>query len=145
MSLSAIMAALETACGTMIGVNYVDLTQPETPPTGSQLPAIVGTVQISDIGMAGADLRRTEYQIDLYYLHAERSGDAKTQRDAILDKPAALMARLDANTTLGSKVYGFDFGEPAATFDPVGYRDKTYTGFQMTLLLKEKTGVTFTG
>ena len=145
MSLSAIVTALETALATMSGVAYVDITQPETPPTGSNLPAIVGMVQIPDIGLAASDLRRLNYQIDLFYLSAERGGDAKTQRDAILDKPAALLAILDANTTLGGKVYGFTFGEPAASFDAIAYRDKTYVGFQMTLLLKEKYGTTFAG
>jgi hypothetical protein len=125
MSLSAIVTALETACATMSGVALVDLTQPETPPTGANLPAIVGIVSIAEIGMAAADLRRYVYQFDLFYLHAERSGDAKAQRDAILDKPAALIAVFDANTTLGGRVYGFTFGDPAATFDAISYRDKT--------------------
>jgi hypothetical protein len=145
MSLSGIVTALETALATMPGVALVDITQPETPPTGANLPAIVGMVQIPGIGMAGADLRRLNYQIDLFYLAAERGGDAKAQRDAILDKPAAMLAIMDANTTLGSRVYGFEFGEPSVSFDAIAYRDKTYVGFQMTVLLKEKQAVTFTG
>lgn len=145
MSLSAIVTALETALGTMSGVQTVDITQPETPPTGAQLPAIVGIVTIPEIGMAGADLRRVNYQVDLFYLAAERGGNAKAQRDAILDKPAALVAVLDANATLGGKTYGVLWGDPAATFDAVEFRDKTYVGFTMTLLLKEKYGATITG
>ena len=144
MSLSSIIGALEDALETVSGVATVDLTQPETPPTGSQLPAIVGIVTIPDISMAGADLRSMEYQIELFYLSAERGGNAKAQRDAILDKPGAIVATLDANATLGAKVYGIRYGEPAATFDAVDFRDKSYVGFQMTLLLKEKYAATIT-
>lgn len=145
MSLSGIVTALETALATVPGVALVDITQPETPPVAPNLPAIVGTIQVPEIGMAGATLRRMQYQIDLFYLHEERSGDAKPQRDAILDKPVAILAVLDAHTTLGGKVYGFEFGEPAASFDQIAFRTKTYVGFQMTLLLKEKQVTTFTG
>lgn len=145
MSLSGIVASLESALATVPGVVLVDITQPETPPVAPNLPAIVGTIQVPEIGMAGADLRRVGYQIDLFYLHAERTGDAKPQRDAILDTPAAVLAALDAHTTLGGKVYGFEFGEPAASFDQIAFRTKTYVGFQMTLLLKEKYATTFTG
>lgn len=145
MSLSAIVTALETALATVSGVATVDITQPETPPTGSQLPAIVGIVTIPGIGLATTDTRRWDYQIELFYLAAERGGNAKAQRDAILDKPAAVVAVLDANTTLGSRVYGFMWGDPATTFDAVDFRDKSYVGFQMTLLLKEKVATTFTG
>lgn len=144
MALSTIIARLETACATMSGVVTVKIPANETPLSGTQLPAIVADpIEFSIDPVASMSV--WEYDIPLYYLHAERSTDSETQLNAIADKPKALVDVLNAAATLAGAVYGMDFDSPAGEFGPIPWRDKTYTGFSLRLRLKEKYATTYTG
>ena len=143
MALSTILSRLETACATMSGVATVRIPASERPLQDTQLPAIVSESISFDISPSTMSV--WDYDIPLFYLHAERSTDSETQLNAIADKPKALVDVLNANVTLAGAVYGMAFDSPSGEFGAIPWRDKTYTGFSIRLRLKEKYATTFAG
>lgn len=144
MALSTIITRLTNALETVSGVATVKLPASEKPLTGDELPAIV---------CEGIPLRIDalpqqsvwQYPLTLHYLHSERSHDTEPQFAAVLDTPKLVVDKLNSNATLAGAVYGVRFEDDSGGIGIIDWRDKTYVGFTLNLLLKEKYAVSYTG
>lgn len=144
MALSAILASLKTALADVPGVRQVETEVPAAPAAISAFPAIVCQVQPSTVQPSNQSY--WVYPIDVIYLLAERGTQAiNADLAALADVPKAIVDALNAHHTLGGQVYGMQFSQPSAEIGVIDWRDKTFSGCQVHLLLKEKYATSFSG
>lgn len=144
MALSAIMAALKTALEGVPGVATVATETPAAPAAVSTYPAIICQVQPFEVHPS--NLSYWVYPIDVIYLFQERGVQAiNLDLAALYDVPKAIIDVLNAHHTLGGQVYGINFGYPSAEIGVVEWRDKTFSGCQVHISLKEKYATSFSG
>jgi hypothetical protein len=135
MTHSALRAQLKTALQGVPGVPAanVHVPAPETPPTGSGLPAIVAEAQAYAI--TPGNLTVFTYPYRIYYLDTERTGDIAADLDAtVADMPRTIFETLAA----AGFSYGIYVGEPAGEIGIISWRDKTYAGCYLDIVLREK-------
>lgn len=135
MSHSSLRSQLKAALQSVAGVpaTNVWVPAPETPPAGSQLPALVAEAQAYRI--VPGNLTVYEYPYRIYYLDTERTGDiAADIDDTVVDKPRTIFEQLAAS----SFPYGVHVAEPAGEIGVISWRDKTYVGCYLDVILREK-------
>lgn len=144
MALSAIMASLKTALTTVPGVMTVTSEVPAAPAAVASFPAIICRLNPAEIQPSNVSI--WTYPIDVIYLLRER-GQQQINQDlaALYDEPKAIVDALNAHHTLGGQVYGMQFAQPSAEIGVIEWRDKTFSGCQVHLLLKEKFATSFSG
>lgn len=149
MSLPQVLDALATVIRDVTGVQTVHVGPPSVPTTGNtRLPVVIVESQRSNVMPAARFV--WEHEIDVTYLHAERGPQVTTDLTdelyAVLGIPEQLVTAFNAHQTLGGLVFGFNYGSPAVEGPTViQWRDRQYVGFRMSLLLKQKFHVSFTG
>lgn len=140
MSHSTLRAQLKTALQTVPGVPAANVfvPAPETPPTGSLLPALVAEAQPFTI--RPGNLSVFEYPYRIYYLDTERTGDiAADIDDTVVDKARAVFEALAGQAF----PYGIHLPQPSGEIGIIAWRDKTYVGCYLDVVLKEKAATTW--
>lgn len=143
MPLGNIVTALEDLLTEELPTINVMIPFPEQPPESDALPALFG--EVSDILIQESNLSMWMYRVELYYLHAERSGNIGGQFLEIYPVPRQIVVALHTSATLGGLLAGPPTYEtPSVEFGTSPWRDKSYTGFMMPIILKEKFADPFT-
>lgn len=140
MSHSVLRAQLKTALQAVPGVpaGNVWVPAPETPPAGTRLPALVAEAQAYRI--VPGNLTIYEYPYRIYYLATERTGDIAADLDStVADTPRVIFETLAAS----SFPYGVQVGNPAGEIGIISWRDKTYAGCYLDVVLREKAPTTW--
>lgn len=146
MSISTILAALDTALSSIAGIVTVEPTIPEAPAQIAGTPAILLELQTFEI-VPLMDAIWWDWPIDLYYFHAERAATTTTnlaaELAAVYPMARTISDKLAENATLG----GLTYGPMKATGEPgvITWADKNYIGLRMHYLFREKQTVSFVG
>ena len=144
MALSAILASLKAALADVPTVQQVESEVPAAPAAISAYPAIV--CQVQPFTVQPSNQSYWTYPVDVIYLLAERGAQAiNADLAALADVPKAIVDVLNAHHTLGGQVYGVNYGQPSAEIGVIEWRDKTFSGCQVHLLLKEKYATAYSG
>lgn len=150
MSLPTVLERLQDALETVAGVATVLVGPVEAPVTGNaRLPVLI--IDVARINIQRSTVEVWEYEIDLYYLHAERGRqgvtvDLASELATLYPVPKTIVDALNGHMTLGGATYGWQYATPAIDGPGViAWKDRQYAGCVLHVIAKEKYTPALTG
>ena len=137
MALGDQVTRLQTRLTAYPGIRSVWLPMPDDFPEGGALPAF--GVSFGEFEAQSSNVTIFDYPIVVTYLHEEFPGDWDYVLPAVvMNMPQNLFAWLAADEALVHGGYGIDFAQPAGNVGLTAWWDRSYSGCDLYIRLKEK-------